>query len=114
MNVGIEEVIVFSVNDGAVMEAWAVDQMVEDSIISFMGDPFSIVTRALDMELTHPGPQGKGLINRCKRFALHIVNGKVMTVRVSESEDDPAGDDFPDTTCAPAMLDLIANTNSEL
>lgn len=97
------------------MEAWAADQMVEGSILSFMADPYSIVTRALDMELTHPGPQGVGLINRCKRFALHIVDGKVMAVRVSEKEDDPAGDDFPEDTCAPAMLEILSeNTTSEL
>jgi len=106
---GISEVIVMCVNDGAVMNAWAMDQNVEEgkSLLSFMGDPYADVTRALQMELDHPGPLGKGLINRCKRFALHISNGVVKAVRVSEREDDPAGDDFPEDTCAPSMLNVI-------
>lgn len=37
---GIDEVVVFCVNDGAVMNAWAADQKVpEESIIKLMGDP---------------------------------------------------------------------------
>ena len=95
------------------MQAWAIDQMADGSLLSFMGDPYSIVTRALEMELTHPGPQGVGLINRCKRFALHIVDGKVMAVRISEREDDPAGDDFPEDTCAPAMLEIISEKSND-
>mmetsp|Transcript_33897 Transcript_33897/g.48148 ORF Transcript_33897/g.48148 Transcript_33897/m.48148 type:complete len:101 (+) Transcript_33897:265-567(+) len=90
------------------MTAWAQEQQVgDDSLLTFMGDPYSDVTRALDMELTHLGPQGVGLINRCKRFALHIQNGIVKSVRISEREDDPAGDEFPEDTCAPAMLNVI-------
>jgi 2-Cys peroxiredoxin 5 len=37
-NAGIDEVIVFCVNDGAVMMAWAEDQMIEDGgLITFIG-----------------------------------------------------------------------------
>lgn len=54
---GVDEVIVFCVNDGAVMNAWAKDQEIpEDGLITFMGDPTSSLVRALDIELTHPGP----------------------------------------------------------
>ena len=89
---GIDEVIVFCVNDGAVMNAWAIDQKVPDnSIIKLMGDPYGVLTEKLDMELTHAGPKSVGLINRCKRHALYIVNGTVQIVRVAEKEDDPAG-----------------------
>merc|ERR1711862_127282 len=111
---GIDEVIVYCVNDGAVMKAWAQDQGIESSIISFMADPYSSVTRALDMELDHTGPKGVGLINRCKRFALYIVDGIVKVVRISEKADDPAGDDFPEDTCAPAMLKAITEIKDEL
>jgi len=89
---GVDEVIVFSVNDGAVMSAWAEDQKVPDaSMITLMGDPYAILTEKLEMELTHAGPKSAGLINRCKRHALYIVDGEVKIVRVAEKEDDPAG-----------------------
>lgn len=105
---GIDEVIVFCVNDGAVMNAWAIDQKVpEDSIIKLMGDPYAILTEKLEMELTHSGPKSVGLINRCKRHALYVVDGKVKIVRVAEKEDDPAGDEFPDITLADSMIDAI-------
>ena len=63
---GVDEVIIFCVNDGAVMNAWAADQKVDQSpkgLLTMMGDPTSTLTGALGMELTHPGPQGKGLVS---------------------------------------------------
>jgi 2-Cys peroxiredoxin 5 len=42
---GIDEVIVYCVNDGAVMDGWAKDQMVEDSMITFLADPRSELTQ---------------------------------------------------------------------
>jgi len=105
---GVDEVLVYCVNDGAVMSAWAENQGVpEDSIIKLMGDPYGELTEKLDMELVHSGPKEIGLINRCKRFALYVVDGTVKIVRVAEREDDPAGDDFPDNTLAEAMIEAI-------
>ena len=51
---GVDEIIVYCVNDGAVMQAWAADQKISESssIIKFMGDPYASLTEALDMELT--------------------------------------------------------------
>jgi peroxiredoxin len=94
------------------MSAWAKDQGVEGSIITFMGDPYSQLTGALDMILEHPGPRSVGLINRSKRNALYLVDGVTKGFRLSENKmgkEDPAGDDFPEDTCAPAMLDLITS-----
>lgn len=105
---GIDEVIVYCVNDGAVMDAWAKDQGVDKSkLITMMGDPSAVVTKALDMELIHPGPYGVGIIGRCKRFAMYVDNGKVKLLKVSEAADDPAGDDRPEATLAPAMIKEI-------
>lgn len=110
---GIDEVLIYCVNDGAVMQAWAEDQGVpEDSVLKLMGDPYGELTEKLDMELTHGGPKSKGLINRCKRFALYVVDGVVQIVRVAESDNDPAGDDFPDVTLAEAMVGAIKALNS--
>ena len=90
------------------MTAWAESQGVpNDSMIQLLGDPYGEVTEKLEMELTHSGPKSVGLINRCKRFALYVENGVVRIVRVAESEDDPAGDDFPDATLAESMMQAI-------
>lgn len=98
----------YCVNDAAVMQAWAEDQNVpEQSIIKLMGDPYAELTEHLDMQLSHPGPRGKGLVNRCKRHALYVVDGHVKIIRVAEREDDPAGDDFPDVTLAESMIEAI-------
>lgn len=75
-----------------------------------MGDPEGALTKALDMELTHPGPIGKGLLGRCKRSAIYAVNGEIKAVHISEAENDPAGDEDPSKTLADAMLDAIKAT----
>jgi len=90
------------------MGAWAKDQGVtDDGMITFLADSSSAFTKEVGMELIHPGPMGKGLLGRCKRFALHIVDGICKAVVISEAEDDPAGDDDPETTLAPAMIATI-------
>lgn len=108
-------------NDGAVMSAWAENLGVEHSEagdkegrLTFLGDPEAALTRKLEMELTHPGPASVGIIGRCKRFALYAVNGEVKLVQVSEAENDPAGDDNPEATLAPAILDAITKMKDEL
>lgn len=112
--VGVEEVLVLCVNDGAVMDAWAENQGVDQGpkgLITLFGDPTSTVTNALGMLLEHPGPNGKGLWNRSKRFAAFVVDGVVKALEVSEGgpkgEEDPAGDDFPEATLAPNMIKKI-------
>ena len=89
------------------MQAWGKNQKVGLSMLNLVGDPYSELTRALDMELTHEGPIGKGLVGRCKRFAIHAVDGVIKTVRVSEAPNDPAGDDDPSATLADAMIEAI-------
>ena len=104
--------LVYCVNDGAVMQAWAADQGIsDDSVITFVGDPHGHLTSALGMELTHEGPLGKGLVGRCKRNVLHVVDNEVKYVAIAEQDGDPAGDDFPEVTCAPAVLEAIGSTD---
>jgi peroxiredoxin len=112
-SLGVDEVLFYSVNDGAVMKAWFLDQKLEGTMMQMMGDPSGEFTRECGMELVHPGPQAKGLYGRCKRFAMYVVNCVVQYAVVSESEDDPAGDDFPEATCAPAMIEAIQQVNRE-
>jgi 2-Cys peroxiredoxin 5 len=104
---GVDEVLVYCVNDGAVMDAWGEDQKIGDSMITFLADPRSEVTGALGMILDHPGPISKLGYNRSKRFAMYIVNGVIKAWKVSEAPDDPAGDDDPSATLAPAMIEEI-------
>jgi len=111
---GIDNVLIYCVNDPAVMGAWAKDQGVENweltddkGFVSFFADASSAFTDACGMELTHAGPTGKGLLKRCKRFAMYVVDGVVRAINVSEYEGDPAGDDYPELTLAPAMIKAI-------
>lgn len=96
----------------AVMKAWAADQKTTDSMIKMYGDPISTFTKAIDMELTHPGPLGVGLVGRCKRHAMFVDDGEVKFFALAEDpEFDPAGDDFPEPTLVDALLKGIAETN---
>jgi peroxiredoxin len=103
------------------MGAWAESLGVEHSEanddegrITFLGDPEGVLTRTLEMELTHPGPASVGIVGRCKRFALYAVGGVVKYVAVSEADDDPAGDERPEATLAEAMLKAIVSLKEEL
>jgi peroxiredoxin len=93
---GIDEVIVYCVNDGAVMKAWALEQRVEGSIIRFLADTRCQFTRKIGMSMLHPGPKGALGNIRCKRFVLVVDDGEVKNVEVSEGPDDPAGDNEPE------------------
>jgi peroxiredoxin len=89
------------------MQAWGKDQKVGLSLLNLMADPEGELTKALDMELTHPGPRGKGLIGRSKRHAIYAVNGEIKAIHIAEKDDDPAGDAFPELTLADTMLEAI-------
>jgi len=110
---GVDEVLIYCVNDGAVMDAWAKDQGVADSeFITMMGDPSGEITKQLGMVLQDL--PGAGIYSRSKRFALYLVDGVIKLVRVSEEgpngEEDPAGGAFPELTLAPAIIDAIKST----
>ena len=90
------------------MDAWAADQKIEGSMLTFLADPRSEVTQELGMILDHPGPISKLGYNRSKRFAMYIDNGTIKAVKVAEGgpmgEEDPAGDDFPEESLIEAMI----------
>jgi len=88
---GVSDVLVYCVNDGAVMAGWARDQGVEGSIISFLGDPRSELTQALGLVLDHPGPLSVLGNPRCKRFSMLIDDGVIKIMNIAGSEDDPTG-----------------------
>mmetsp|Transcript_53298 Transcript_53298/g.106967 ORF Transcript_53298/g.106967 Transcript_53298/m.106967 type:complete len:90 (+) Transcript_53298:559-828(+) len=87
------------------MTAWAQDQGVEGSIITFLGDPRSELTKELDLVLDHPGPMSVLGNTRCKRFSMLIDDGVIKTINVAASDDDPAGDDNPTVSLVEKMLE---------
>jgi len=100
----VSDVLVYCVNDGAVMKSWAKVQNVEGSMITFLGDPRSELTEALGLVLDHPGPMSVLGNNRCKRFSMLIEDGIIRTMNVAATEEDPAGDDDPSVSLAEKML----------
>ena len=104
---GVDEVIVYCVNDPAVMGAWAKDQKIAGSIVKFVADQSSQLTTALDVVLDHPGPR-RALGNpRCKRFAMYVEKGTIKYVGVSETADDPTGDKDISLSSAEGVLKAI-------
>lgn len=116
---GIAEVIVFCINDGAVMDAWADDQKVgrdgEGSMINFLADTHGKLTDALGLRMSDPGPRGKLGYDRTKRFSAFVDDGVLRVLNVAEKPDDPAGDDFPENSLPEKMIaDIKALAKSEL
>mmetsp|Transcript_20145 Transcript_20145/g.35769 ORF Transcript_20145/g.35769 Transcript_20145/m.35769 type:complete len:97 (-) Transcript_20145:52-342(-) len=96
------------------MKAWAEDQLIAGSIITFLADTRCEFTRAIGMCMDHPQPLGELGNVRCKRFVLLVENGIVSHVEVSEAPDDPAGDKDPQgpitrKTRVEHILELLKN-----
>lgn len=89
------------------MKAWGADRGIEGSFITMMGDPSRAFTDALGVTLSHPEPMSKFALPRCKRHAMFVNDGTIELFHVSERADDPAGDDDPSYSSAPAMIDAI-------
>lgn len=96
---GVDEVLVYCVNDGAVMEGWARDQKVEGSMVTFLADTRSELTKALDLVLDAEGAMAVLGNPRCKRFAIVVDNGVIKNVTVAG-----AGDVKDEDTFVEAML----------
>lgn len=120
---GVDEVLIFTVNDGAVVSFWreylrggclAVPKAPDDikkgldvdqgAFVKFAGDPKGELAKACGMEMTAAGPVAVLGHTRSKRFACIVENGKVTWVDVSESPTDPAGDGDPSKTMPDAVL----------
>jgi len=106
---GIDKVFVFCVNDGAVMTAWKKDQGVDDPLIEFVADTQAALTTALNLVITHPGPNGVlgAHTKRCKRSATFVCDGIVKACIIAEKPDDPAGDAFPEVTLIENVLPTL-------
>lgn len=109
---GIDNVIVYSVNDSAVVGVWN-KNIVEaygkpNSLVTFFGDPSGAFTHACGMQLGQtPDLTEKGFYGRCKNFAMYVVDNVVEDVAISESPHDPTGDINPEATCADSIIAQI-------
>jgi len=101
-------VIVYCVNDGAVMTAWGRDQGVQGSMIQTLGDPRREVTEALGLVLDHPGPMSVLGTKRSKRYSMLIDDGVIKAVNIAAAEGDPAGDDNPAISLVAQMLNDLS------
>ena len=101
---GVSDVIVYCVNDSAVMDAWAKDQKVEGSMLSFYGDSASLLTKEIGMELTDSRVMAALGNARCKRHAIIADDMEVKEIFVAAGEDDPAGDSKPESTFVDNVL----------
>jgi len=102
---GVTDVLFYSVNDGAVMNAWARNQSVgPDSIVTVLADTRCELTQALGLALELPAFGDP----RCRRFSMLVDDGVVKTLHVSEEEDadvEALGGGEPNVTFVERMLE---------
>ena len=101
---GVSDVIVYCVNDCAVMDAWGRDLKIDGSMVSMYGDSASLLTKEIGMELTDTRVMAALGNPRCKRHAIIVDDMVVKEVFVAASEDDPAGDGKPESTFVENIL----------
>ncbi|QGX99552.1 peroxiredoxin [Roseovarius faecimaris] len=79
---GVDEIICVSVNDPFVMKAWGKDTGASDAGITMLGDAEAAFTKAIGMDFSAPPA---GLIDRSKRYAMVVEDGKVTVLHAEES-----------------------------
>ena len=82
---GVDEIICVSVNDVFVMDAWSNDTGAKEAGLTFAGDAESTFTKAMGMDFSVPPV---GLIDRSKRYAMVVEDGKIT---VLNEEENPGG-----------------------
>jgi peroxiredoxin len=102
---GVTDVIMFCVNDAAVMGAWAAEFSLAGSIVKFMSDTSGSLTKALGMVLNDKKPLAMLGNLRCKRFSMLIESGVIKSINVAASKEDPAGDTKPDVANVEKILE---------
>jgi len=106
---GVTDIVVVSVNDGAVMKAWAAKHSLEGSMVTMLGDPGSKFTRQCGLVLNDSRVMGVLGNPRCKRYSMLVDDGKIKAINVACTKDDPSGDADPTVSMVDKMLaDLSA------
>lgn len=89
---GVDKILIYSPDNGAVAQAWAQKQKIDGSkFIDLCGDPACELTAAfgLHMEDFEVVQNFGGM--RCKRFSMLIIDSIVKSVNVAYAKDDPTG-----------------------
>lgn len=79
---GVDEIIIFVVNDPQVTRIWAEQTGATAAGITVLADAGSALTQALDMAYDAPAA---GLYRRCTRFSSVVEDGVVTRVFVEQS-----------------------------
>jgi len=74
---GVDHIVCMSVNDIFVMKAWDDAQGAAAAGVELYADTDASLTKALGLDFSMPA---MGFIDRCKRFAAYIDNGKVKVL----------------------------------
>tara|TARA_Y100000746_G_C15359561_1_gene389449 strand:- start:276 stop:773 length:498 start_codon:yes stop_codon:yes gene_type:complete len=83
--IGVEKIICISVNDPHVLKAWGHVTGATEAGIIMLGDPETRFTRMLGMNFNAPDT---GLIQRSKRYAMFVENGKVIIFNEEQSRGE--------------------------
>jgi len=78
---GVEEIIIFVVNDPQVTRVWAEQTGATKAGITVVADPAAELTKAIGMNFTAPAG---GLYDRCIRFSSIVEDGVVQAVLMEE------------------------------
>jgi peroxiredoxin len=79
---GVDSVICISVNDVFVMKIWGEQTGATAAGIEMLADGDASFTKAMGMEFSAPPV---GLIDRSKRYAMIVEDGKIITLQAEES-----------------------------
>jgi len=93
---GVTDVLIYCVNDGAVMSAWEKNRNLEGTMLQCLSDTSREVTEALGVVLDHPGVLDVLGTKRCKRFSMLIEDGVIKAINIAAREGDPSGDKHPE------------------
>merc|ERR1712187_683227 len=77
------------------------------SMLTFMADTWGALSKALGVNMEHPGPLGKLGPTRCERHAVYVEDGIIKAFEVAASPDDPAGDAKPDVSLVENMMSKV-------
>jgi len=83
--IGVEKIICISVNDPHVLKAWGQITGAIDAGIIMLGDPETKFTHMLGMSFNAPDI---GLVQRSKRYAMFVENGKVVIFNEEQSRGE--------------------------
>lgn len=101
----MDEVLIYSVGDGAVMQGWARDLRMEPNVtgfITFLADVRSELTEALGLVLDDPPVLEKLGNPRCRRFAAIVDDGVIKVIKVAGVNGATN-----ESTFAESMLELL-------